>query len=150
MCKYDLFNTQEVTRLGAAAQAVLTMIQTGEMFADHAKDLATEAADRLESAIEALQFPGTVSPFLKYRSEVMGEYSTAHKLRALVLHLWNDNYPVRLSHLFGFSDERHTKIALEMIVSYTHHGERDEYFMDLAQQLREMAEAAKVEEEDAA
>lgn len=137
----SIHSSSEVARLTKAGSDVLALIQSGEMFADteEAKAGATEAADRLEQAISRLMEDDhghTRSPFHRYREEILGGYGTAAKLRALVMHLWNSSYQVRLANLFGCADEHHTRIALELIVSYTRHGERDPNFMNLADHIR--------------
>ena len=75
-----------------------------------------------------------VSPFLRYRREILGESETAADLRALALCLYNGR-PCNLSRLFWNADPHHTRIALECLTSYTSHGERDAHFMSLAAEI---------------
>lgn len=84
------------------------------------------------------------SVFELHKDLVLGHYSTAAKLRAWVLALYNGaDYPVDLSWL-GTVDERHYTAALAMLQAYRQHGERDPTFMALAEVClaRRDAEAA--------
>jgi len=106
---YSIHRTKDINRLASAAQTVLALIQSGEMLADTetAKARATEAADRLEQVLEpgakAIAAATNISPFVRYRSEIMGYYSTAERLRKLVLHLFNHNNPMNIGNFF-FND----------------------------------------------
>lgn len=93
-------------------------------------DALTERAARLESEDK------TASPFLRYRTEILGHYETAERLRKLTLNLWG-GVMCNLSQLFMGADERHTRIALELIVSYSQYGENDTFFMGLASEIVE-------------
>lgn len=98
---------------------------------------AVAAFDRLQESATALaNEEKSVTPFLRYRQEILGHYETAGRLRALVLNLWGGQ-PVNLGLLFMNADERHTRIALECIVSYATHGENDSHFMGLAAEIIE-------------
>lgn len=78
------------------------------------------------------------NPFVAYRAEITGCYSTAQRLAALTMHLYNGaSNGVRLDNLLSSADARHTRIALEMLAWYARHGENCPHFMDLARQLRE-------------
>ena len=70
----------------------------------------------------------------------LGDYETAGRLRALVLNLYG-GAEANLSLLFWHADERHTRIALECIVSYSQYGENDTFFMSLAQEIVEKRQA---------
>lgn len=101
-------------------------------------------AERAAGAIEDLrnELIEYDSPFLRHREEILGGYSTAQRLSALTLHLWNDNNPVRLASLFGNADTRHTRIAMELIASYATNGENDPQFMNLADEIRDLKAVA--------
>ncbi|MDO8933355.1 MAG: hypothetical protein Q7U97_13255 [Rhodocyclaceae bacterium] len=105
----------------------------------------SDDAQRAERSIETLReaLIDYDSPFLRHRDVILGHYSTATRLQSLVLHLWNDGNEVRLANLFGNADEKHTRIALELIASYTRHGENDAHFMRLANEIRDMRAAEK-------
>lgn len=78
------------------------------------------------------------NPFVAYRAEITGGYSTAQRLAALVLHLYNAaRHGVRLDNLLSNADEHHTRIALELLAWYAKHGENCPEFMALARDLRE-------------
>lgn len=78
------------------------------------------------------------NPFVTYRAEICGGYSTGQRLAALTLHLYNGAaHGVRLDNLLSSADERHTRIALELLAWYAKHGENCIDFMDLARDLRE-------------
>lgn len=78
------------------------------------------------------------NPFVTYRAEITGGYSTGQRLAALTLHLYNGAaHGVRLDNLLRLADERHTRIALEMLSWYAKHGENCIDFMDLARDLLE-------------
>lgn len=82
------------------------------------------------------------SPFLRYRKEILGSYTTAQRLAALTLHLWNSRNPVDLAFLLSGADQRHQRIALELIASYAEHSESDPHFMNLADEIRDLQKAA--------
>lgn len=82
------------------------------------------------------------NPFVVYRAEICGGYSTAQRLAELTLHLYNGaRHGVRLDNLLSSADERHTRIAIEMLAWYAKHGENCIDFMHLARQLAEKAAA---------
>lgn len=133
-----------VQRLMVAALHVQNQLDNGTLTAAWGEgkpdqiNAAVTAFDRLQEAVTALgNEEKIVTPFLRYRQEILGHYETAERLRSLVLNLWAGQ-PVNLSLLFMGADERHTRIALECIVSYTQHGENDSHFMGLASEIAEM------------
>lgn len=76
------------------------------------------------------------NPFVAYRDQITGGYSTAHRLAALVLNLYNGAaFAVRLDTLLSSADEKHARIALELLAWYARHGENCPEFMALAGQL---------------
>ena len=91
-----------------------------------------------ENATYDLVAPRQQNPFITYRTEITGGYSTAQRLAALVLHLYNGAaHGVRLDNLLSNADARHTRIALELLAWYARHGENCIDFMDLARDLLE-------------
>lgn len=76
----------------------------------------------------------TASPFIRYRREILGNYETAQRLRAMVMNLWGGQ-PANLSQLFRGADPHHTRIALECIAHYSQYGENDTFFMTLASEI---------------
>lgn len=82
------------------------------------------------------------NPFVAYRDQITGGYSTAQRLAALVLNLYNGAaHRVRLDTLLSSADEKHTRIALELLAWYARHGENCPEFMALARELAEQARA---------
>lgn len=99
---------------------------------------AVTAFDHLDETAKALASEEKiVTPFLRYRAEILGKNETAARLRALVMNLWGGR-PANLSRLFMGAGDHHTRIALECIVSYTQHGENDTHFMGLASEIAAM------------
>lgn len=133
-----------VIGLCTAAAAVQTLLDDGTL----AAALGKSDPDATQRAVAAFDIMSDnvgrvlgeykeVSPFLRYRQEFFSQYDTARRLRALVLNLWGGR-PVNLSELFQHADERHTRIALDCIASYTRFGENDTFFMTLAAEIVEM------------
>lgn len=97
-----------------------------------------EGYTQIESCVAAMRDEiKEVSPFLRYRKEVLDDYNTTAKaLRRLVLNLWNGMEGLNLSRLFWTADPLHRRVALEMIASYSQRGEKDPAFMALAGDIR--------------
>lgn len=133
----------------AAANDIEALISLADALAATLPE-GTDDSDRamrgIDAARVALLDPATESPFLRYREVILGHYSTAYRLQALTLHLWNSNNKVAIADLFGNADARHTRIALEMIASYARHGESDPDFMRLADEIRDRQKAVQAEE----
>lgn len=134
-----------VQQLIVAALNIQNMLDNGTLISalgdGKADDINTAVAafDRLKESAEALanEEKKIVTPFLRYRQEILGNYETAKRLRALVMNLWGGR-PANIGLLFQGADERHTRIALECIVSYATHGENDSQFMGLASEIFDM------------
>ena len=134
-----------LTKLVAASQAVQALVDDETLSSayvgsdEEAQAQAVAAFDKLtECAAIALAEHKTVSPFIRYRNELLDEFNlTSRSLRRLVLNLWNGMEGLNLSALFWNADPLHTRIALEMIVSYSHRGEKDAAFMALANEIRD-------------
>ena len=137
-----------LARLEAAATSVQMLVDDETLSRayvhndEEAQAAAIAAFDKLaECVIASLAEHKTLSPFIRYRVEVLDEFNlTAKSLRRLVLNLWNGMEGLNLSGLFWNADPLHTRIALEMIASYSHRGEKDAAFMDLARQIRDRFE----------
>ncbi|WP_156350185.1 hypothetical protein [Achromobacter sp. 2789STDY5608633] len=85
------------------------------------------------------------SPFSKYRSLVLGHYSTASWLRRAVLAMYNgQDYKVGLSQLTGV-DDQHFEALKQMLTHYRLHGENDPAFIGLVTDIQ-----ARVREENLA
>ena len=138
---HTVIESSRLRRLIAAAQNVQALVDDGRL-AEAFRATNIEATHKAVTTIDVLNLATglvsndikEVSPFLRYRREILGESETAAALRALVLCLWNGS-PCNLSRLFWTADLHHTRLALECIASYTTHGERDAHFMSLAAEI---------------
>jgi hypothetical protein len=134
-----------LTKLVAAAQAVQSLVDDETLSKayvhsdEEAQAQSVAALDKLaECAAGALAEHKDVSPFIRYRKEVLDEFNlTAKSLRRLVLNLWNGMEGLNLSALFWNADPLHARIALDMIASYSQRGEKDAAFMALAREIRD-------------
>lgn len=143
MC-FIVVSPTPIRKLCGAAKNLQDLLTDGTLSAafdkqnEHGTGLAVAAFDALAesaAAVEA-QLKG-VSPFLRYRREILAEGPMAANLRRLALNLYNDRQGVRLSTFFQNADEHYTRIALEMIAGYTRQGETDPHFMTLATDINE-------------
>lgn len=147
MCHYLVLPRTPVRKLLGAAQNVQSLLDDGTLGdalgknRAHAINLAITAFDVLaEGAANLLLLTEMqdLSPFLRYRREVLAEGDMAKHLRNIVMNLWSAWAGLALGVAFTEFDEHHTRIALEMIASYTRHDERDPQFMALAAEIRDM------------
>ena len=143
MC-YSIYRLTSIMKLCMAAQQVQRLIDDGilpEAFNKNRHGEAHEcvAAFNLlaESVATVADENKEVSPFLRYRQEILGHYGTAAALRSLTMNLWG-GAPCRLGALFMNADPHHARIALECIAAYTQRGENDPHFMRLAEDIRAM------------
>ena len=78
----------------------------------------------------------SISPFELYREMILGHYSTAAWLQAVVLALWNGHqFKIGLSQLAGLDDSHYAALT-HMLDYYRWHGENDPTFMSLADEIR--------------
>lgn len=103
-------------------------------------DLAKVRTDAREEVRQALA--RGVSPFLAHRPKIFGFHSTALRLQAVVLNLYNDacwakKAPIYLSSLIANADREHLEILIDLIRAYARNGENDPDFMALGKQLAE-------------
>lgn len=139
---YSIHHRATIVNLLTAAQQVLDAINDGVFHAatetqvDRAVAVSDQLAERVTSVYSDMSINDT-SPFARYRKEIFGYYSTAERLQALTLHLWNSSNEVNLASLLINADEKHRRIALEMIASYSVWGENDPAFMMLANEIRD-------------
>lgn len=143
-----ILETSKLTPVLTSAQRLLDMIESGKAFSEDPADKAAAviAADTLQTRINeatATLADGThgASPFLRHRQVILGQYSTARRLAKLTLHLWNYHNPAELGQLLLNADNRHKRIAMELIASYSEHGENDPHFMNLASEIRDLQNA---------
>lgn len=142
-------NKHPLHALLAAAHNMQNQMNNGSIpaaFGDGTPDQVNDtisAFDNLAACAKRVELADKqISPFLRYRREILGNYTTAAHLQALVLNLWG-GYPSNLLMLFQVADEHHTRIALELITSYTNYGENDSQFMSLGMELFEAKQAAE-------
>lgn len=144
MC-FSIYKQSNVRKLCMAARNVQQIIDDGtlpEAFNKNRNGEAHRAVVAFDvlatTAAAVIEEQKDVSPFLRYRREVLADGDMAKHLRALLFNLWGGRQGLNLSLLFMNADEHHTRIALEMITSYTRHGENDPQFMALAAEIRDM------------
>ena len=149
-------NKRPLHALLAAAHNMQAQMNNGSIpaaFGDGTPDQVNDtisAFDNLAACAKRVELADKLtSPFLRYRREILGNYTTAAHLRDLVLNLWGGS-PANLSALFQGADEHHTRIALELITSYTNYRANDSQFMSLGMELAEAKQAAAEETEEVA
>lgn len=134
-----------VPRLIAASCRLQELIDSNTLFAGYDGDegAAKDSCAVLEEFTAAVgqvtmmqKLQGMTSPFIRYREQIMGGYSTAYRLANLVLHLFNGNkWTLDITSLLANADEQHTRIALELQAWYATHGENDVAFMAMAREI---------------
>ena len=80
------------------------------------------------------------SPFRVHRDKIAGFHSTALRLQAVVLNLynsadWNKKSPVHLDNLIANADAEHYEILIDLLAGYKRNGENDAHFLALGQAL---------------
>lgn len=147
---YLILPAKTVQQITRTAQHIQQLLDDGTLTAAWGEgdadqiNTAVNAFDDLQAAvIGLLNEQKIVSPFLRYRVEILGNYATAGQLRSLVMNLWGGR-PANLGLLLMNADPHHTRIALECIASYSQYGENDTFFMSLA------ADIVDIDEENAA
>lgn len=134
-----VIETKRLHKLIAAAQTVQTIVSDGTLAAADREPPHHPAQNRAVAAFDILALScglvandlKDVSPFLRYRREILGESETATTLRALVLCM-RKGAPCNLGALLRGADAHHTRVALECVVGYSNHGEQDQHFTALA------------------
>ncbi len=110
-----------------------------ELDAQYAADIERKKLERL-TARE--QLAAGASPFRVYRDKIVAYHSTALRLQAVVLNLYNSGnwakrQPVHLDNLIANADEEHVGILIDLLRSYARHGENDADFLALGRELAE-------------
>lgn len=97
------------------------------------------AFDRLEECATAMMAEQReISPFLRYRQEILADTVIGKELRCLVIGLYIEN-PIVVSRLLGACpDDHHTRIVLECIAAYANNGERDTFVDGLVNSILDM------------
>lgn len=134
-----------VPRLIAASCRLQELIDSNTLFAGYDGDesAAKDSCAVLEEFTAAVgqvtqmqKLQGMTSPFIRYREQIMGGYSTAYRLASLVLHLYNGNeWTLDITTLLRNADDNHVRIALELMAWYAQYGENDQAFMALAREI---------------
>lgn len=128
-----------LTKLVAAAQVVQSLVDDETLSNaylhsdEEAQAQAVAAFDKLaEGAAGALAEHKPVSPFIRYRKEVLDEYNlTAKSLRRLVLNMCDGKPGIDLCEYFLNADPLYNRIALEMIANYSQRVDKGNEFMPL-------------------
>ena len=143
MC-YSIYRLTSVMKLCQAAHKVQQLIDDGTLAEAFGRNKNGEAHESItafnllaESAATVTDEHKAISPFLRYRSEIMAPGPMAESVRSLVMNLWGGRR-CNLSALFMNADPHFTRIALECIASYTHHGENDLHFMAVADLINDL------------
>lgn len=110
-----------------------------ELDAQYAADIERKKLARLGARA---QLAAGASAFRVHRDKIIGCHSTALRLQAVVLHLYNGAYwaslaPVRLDNLLANADAEHVEILIDLLRSYARHGENDADFLALGRELAE-------------
>lgn len=116
-----MLNVQDQTqlqRLIAAGNTVLEQVQNGQLFAD--PTASAVAYDRLEQAIAAVsgRLLHSVSPFQRYRCEILARTPMGKALRALINNLYDGHAGLDLRQIFLAGDDQTMRIAMELQASY--------------------------------
>lgn len=148
-----VISKHKLSKLCAAAENIQALLNDGTLGNAFGKidNNSEEDTMRAVAGFDALQdgVAGinseirVTSPFLRYRNEILGDYETAARLRAMVMNLWGGRH-ANLSLLFHHADEHHTRLALECIVHFTQYGENDTFFMSLASEIDELPAVREV------
>lgn len=151
MC-LSIYKLTSVMKLCFAAQNVQKLIDDGTLqnsFSGsdpQATQAAIAAFDALaENTSIVLDERKEISPFLRYRREILGHEQMATDLRALTMNLWN-GCECKMNLIFSNADQHHMRIALELIASYTRLRNRDTYFTSIVQEIICMEDVANVKE----
>lgn len=104
------------------------------------------ALDKLvESSIQVRHEQKIVSPFLRYRREILADTPAGQRLRMLVLNLYSEAQAVSLRRIFEALGEHEMRVALECIAHFADNGDRDSQFMSLAMEIAEAISHEAVE-----
>jgi len=132
----------EVLRLITASTSVLALVNNGDIFNIHGNDgsrnRCVEAFDQLQiaadQAVKAL--PSAVSPFLRYRVEVIAETTQGQILRGIVLHMAGDDEYLHINLLKTFAtlNTHYAAIAMEMLNDFMR-DPYDEYLIKLRDEI---------------
>lgn len=128
-----------LTKLVAAAQAVQSLVDDETLSKayvhsdEEAQAQSIAAFDKMTECVAgALAEHKVVSPFIRYRKEVLDECNlTAKSLRRLVLNMCDGKPGIDLCEYFLNADPLYNRIALEMIANYSQRVDKGNEFMPL-------------------
>lgn len=149
MCHVVVSQTA-IRKLLSAAQHLQQLVDDGTIAAATV-ETAPEAAYRTITAFDVLAETAravscemkAVSPFLRYRREILEDSDAGEYLRKLVLGIFiGQPSGLDLGAMFRDLSDYHIRIVLELIVSYANGGEDDAQFKALANELHGMGVAA--------
>ncbi|UCV02329.1 hypothetical protein [Dechloromonas denitrificans] len=144
MC-FTVLPQRPVQQLVVAAQAIQQLIDDGTMTAAFVDAFSTPnqtntviaAFDRLQECTKALAGEHKqVSPFLRYRREIMDSTPAGAYLQRFVLSLYS-GHPVPLRPMIERFGDHEMRIFLECIAHFLNHGDRDSQFMTIAMEIAE-------------
>lgn len=122
MC-YSIYRLTSVMKLCQAAHKVQQLIDDGTLAEAFGRNKNGEAHESIaafnllaESAATVTEEHKAVSPFLRYRNEIMADTTIGGHLRKLVMCL-SGGFLVDLAALFSIADPHHHRIALELIAA---------------------------------
>lgn len=125
MC-YSIYRLTSVMKLCQAAHKVQQLIDDGTLAEAFGRNKNGEAHESItafnllaESAATVADEHKAISPFLRYRREILADTPIGDHLRELVMNLAGGT-GVDLFALFSIADAPHTRIALECIAHAAH------------------------------
>lgn len=130
----------EVLRLITAGHAVIEKASNGDLFAGSEKSMerSVVALDDLENALASVvhALPNIISPFLRFRREILANDAGGEMLRQLVLHLGLESGgTINLHKLLSCLSANKANIALDMMEQFANHGINDPHFLDLHERV---------------
>ena len=107
-----------------------------------ALDRAADEQRRQQRESDRQRIAAGVSPFRVHLAKIAGCHSTALRLQAVVLNLynaaaWNKKAPVHLDNLIANADDEHYEVLIDLLAGYKRNGENDADFLALGRQLAE-------------
>ncbi len=136
MC-YSIYRLTSIMKLCLAAQQVQRLIDDGILPEAFNKNRNGEAHDCVaafnllaESAATVADERKDISPFLRYRREILAATPIGDHLRELVMNLAG-GHSVDLFALFTVADKAHIRIALECIAHAANHPQLDASVLEL-------------------
>lgn len=140
MC-FSIYKLNNVKKLCIAARSVQQIINDGilpEAFGKNRNGEAHQAVVTFDALAKAeaivAEEQKAISPFLRYRREILANSPAGEHLRDLVMNL-TGGYSVCLFDLFTVADAANVRIALECIVSAANNPQNDRHLSNLAAEI---------------